>query len=164
MFAGGFISLANGADYAVILVFGFPGPSSAREGCTSKDFPTGARTPMQYWVRGAWCAATFFALQAYNCSRFGEIIADFYSGKAGLGNFGCTCYALHQFAPSAHIYPKAIGPSKRFQVLVYSTFLAETVVSRCHVVQGVRAAKGFAARVCTEARLMQNADGNIGEG
>ena len=119
---------------------------------------------MQHWVRGAWCAATSFALQAYNCSRFGEIIADFCSGKAGLGNCGCTCYALHQFAPAAHIYPKAIGPSKRFQVLVYSTLLAETVVSRCHVVQGVRAAKGFAARVCTEARLMQNADGNIEQG
>ena len=119
---------------------------------------------MQHGVRGAWCAATFFALQTYNCSRFGEIIADFCSGKAGLGNCGVTCYALHQFALAAHIYPKAIGPSKCFQVVVFATFLAEPVVSRCHVVQGVRAAKGFAARVCTEARLMQNADGNIGEG
>ena len=119
---------------------------------------------MKQWVRGPWCAATVFALQAYNWRLFGEIIADLCSCKAGLGEFGCACYALHQFAPAAHIYPTAIGPPKRLQVLVYSTLLAETVVSRCHVVQGVRAAKGFAARVCTEARLMQNADGNIGEG
>ena len=135
LFVGGFNLFfnlfANGTDYAVSFVCGFLGPSSARVCCASKDFPTRARTLMQHWVRGPWCAATAFALQAYNWSRFGEIIADLCSGKAGLGKFGCACYALHQFAPSAHIYATAFGPSKRLRVLVYSTLPAEAVVTIC---------------------------------
>ena len=124
LFAGGFSLFANGTDYTVIFVFGLPGPGFARVCCASKDFPTRARTPMKHWVRGPWCAATAFALQAYNGSRFGEIIADLCSGKAGLWKFVCACYALYQFAPATHIYPTAIGPPKRLQVLVYSTLLA----------------------------------------
>ena len=96
--------------------------------CAAKDPRTGATTPMKPWVRGPWCAATAFALQTYNRSGFGEIIADLCSRKADLGELGSACYALHQFARSAHTYPTAMSPSERFEVLVHATFLAKTVV------------------------------------
>ena len=129
--SGGFILFATVTHYTVSFVFLLPGPGSGRVCCTSKDSLTRARTPMKHWVRVACCAATVFALQTYNWSPFGEMIADLCRGKTGLGKFGSACYAWHQFAPSAHIYATAIGPPKRFQVLVYSTLPAETVVAIC---------------------------------
>ena len=83
--AGGFILFASVTHYTVSFVFVFHGPGSARVCCASKDSPTRARTPMKHWVRGPRCAATVFALQAYNWRLFGEIIADLCSRKAGLG-------------------------------------------------------------------------------
>ena len=129
--AGGFILLATVTHYTVSFVFVLHGPGSARVCCASKDSLTRARTPMKHWVRVACCAATAFALQTYNWSRSGEMIADLCRGKAGLGKCGSACYALHHFAPPAHIYATAFGPPKRLQVLVYSTLPAETVVTAC---------------------------------
>ena len=124
----GFIFQAILTHYLVSFVCLLHGPVFVRVCCAAKDPRTGARTPMKPWVRRPWCAATAFALQTYNRSGFGEIIADLCSRKADLGKLGSACYALHQFAPSAHTYPTAMSPPERFQVLVHATFLAETVV------------------------------------
>ena len=128
VFIGKLILLATLTHYPVSLVFFLHGPSFARVCCASKGSRTGATTLMKHWVRGSWRAATVFALQTYNRSGFGEIIADLCSRKADLGELGSACYALHQFARSAHTYPTAMSPSERFEVLVHATFLAETVV------------------------------------
>ena len=123
--------LACGTHYTVRFGCVLHGPGSARVCCASKASLTRAGTTMKFRVRAACCAATVFALRTNNWSRSGEMIADLCRGKAGLGKCGSACYALHQFAASAHIYATAFGPPKRLQVLVYSTLPAETVVTVC---------------------------------
>ena len=129
--AGGFILSATVTHYTVRFGCVLHGPGSARVCCASKDFLTRAGTTMKFRVRAACCAATVFALRTNDWSRSGEMIVDLVRGKAALGKCGCACYALHQFALSANIYATAVGPSKRFQVLVYSTLPTVTVVNIC---------------------------------
>ena len=123
--------LACVTHYTVRLGCGLHGPGFARVCCASKASLTGAGTTMKFRVRVACCAATVFALWTNNWGRSCEMIADLVTGKAGLWKCGSACYALHQFALSANIYATAVGPSKRFQVLVYSTLPTVTVVNIC---------------------------------
>ena len=127
----GFIFAATGTDYTGRFACVLHGPGPARECCASQDFLAGARTSMKYRVRAACCAAAVFALQTNNWSTFGEMVADLGGGKRGLGKCGSACDALHHFALSAHIYATSFCPPKCFQVLVYSTLLAETVAPAC---------------------------------
>ena len=153
----GFILAATVTDYAGRSACILYGPGFARECCAAKDFLARARTSMKYRVRAACCAAVVFTLRTNNWSTFGEMVADLGGGKAGLGKCGRACDALHHLALSAHIYATSFCPPKRLQAFVYSTRLAETVMSACLCAGCV----GRSVRTSLKRRAIIHAPGSI---